>query len=81
MLHVEKLRFAASFTHKQAVQLMTGKPSEYNSKLYSDEYKRKFKADDVTAQVGTKESKLILAINGQRIGERFKGNLNSYDKI
>lgn len=43
---------------------MTGKPMEYSGELYSDEHKRRFKADDVTAQVGRLEGKLMLAING-----------------
>ena len=54
------------------IQRMIGKPMEYSGELYSDEHKRRFKANDVTAQVGRLEGKLMLAINGANIGEWFK---------
>lgn len=72
MLYVEKLCLTIGFTHEQTKHLMTGKPLVYNDKLHFDEHKRKFKTDDVTAQVGKKEGELILAINEQHIGEWFK---------
>lgn len=52
--------------------LMTGKPLPYNGELYSDEHRRKFKTNDVTAKVGTNNGKLILTIDGLHIGEWFK---------
>lgn len=52
--------------------LMDCKPLPYNGELYSDEHRRKFKTNDVTAKVGTNNGKLILAIDGLHIGEWFK---------
>lgn len=72
MLRVEKQCLAVGFTKEQTTRLMTGKPMEYRGEPYSDEHKHKFKADDVTAQVGRLEGKLMLAINGANIGEWFK---------
>ena len=72
MLRIEKLCLAVGFTHEQTAHLMTGKPLPYNGELYSDEYRRKFKTNDVTAKVGTNNGKLILAIDGLHIGEWFK---------
>ena len=72
MLRIEKLCFAVGFTHEQTAHLMTGKPLPYNGELYSDEHRRKFKTNDVTAKVGTNNGKLILAIDGLHIGEWFK---------
>ena len=60
------------FTHEQTAHLMTGKPLPYNGELYSDEHRRKFRTNDVTAKVGTNNGKLILAIDGLHIGEWFK---------
>ena len=72
MLRIEKLCLAVGFTHEQTAHLMTGKPLPYNGELYSDEHRRKFKTNDVTAKVGTNNRKLILAIDGLHIGEWFK---------
>ena len=72
MLRIEKLCLAVGFTHEQTAHLMTGKPLPYNGELYSDEHRRKFKTNDVTAKVGTNNGKLILAIDGLHIGEWFK---------
>lgn len=72
MLRIEKLCLAVGFTHEQTAHLMTGKPLLYNGELYSDEHRRKFKTNDVTAKVGTNNGKLILAIDGLHIGEWFK---------
>lgn len=72
MLRVEKQCLAVGFTKEQTARLMTGKPMEYSGELYSDEHKRSFKADDVTAQVGRLDGKLTLAINGTSLGEWFK---------
>ena len=72
MLRIEKLCLAVGFTHEQTAHLMTGKPLPYNGELYSDESRRKFKTNDVTAKVGTNNGKLILAIDGLHIGEWFK---------
>ena len=72
MLRIEKLCLAVGFTHEQTAHLMTGKPLPYNGELYSDEHRRKFRTNDVTAKVGTNNGKLILAIDGLHIGEWFK---------
>jgi len=72
MLQVEERCLAAGFTREQTAHLMTGKALDYSGELYSEEHQRKFKAENVTAKVGTSAGKLILAINGQRIGEWFK---------
>ena len=72
MLRIENLCLAVGFTHEQTAHLMTGKPLPYNGELYSDEHRRKFRTNDVTAKVGTNNGKLILAIDGLHIGEWFK---------
>ena len=72
MLRIEKLCLAVGFTHEQTAHLMTSKPLPYNGELYSDEHRRKFRTNDVTAKVGTNNGKLILAIDGLHIGEWFK---------
>ena len=59
MLRIEKLCLAVGFTHEQTANLMTGKPLPYNGELYSDEHRRKFRTNDVTAKVGTNNGKLI----------------------
>ena len=51
---------------------MTGKPMEYSREFYSDEHKRRFKANGVTAQVGSLEGRFMLAVDGTNIGEWFK---------
>lgn len=66
---IKALRLVVGFTHEQTAHLMTGKPLPYNGELYSDEHRRKFKTNDVTAKVGTNNGKLILAIDGLHIGE------------
>ena len=71
MLRIEKLCLAVGFTHEQTAHLMTSKPLPYNGELYSDEHRRKFRTNDVTAKVGTNNGKLILAIDGLHIGCRY----------
>ena len=80
MLRIEKLCLAVGFTHEQTAHLMTGKPLPYNGELYSDEHRRKFKTNDVTAKVGTNNGKLILAIDGRISGNGSRNNLNDYNR-
>ena len=52
---------------------------EYSGELYSEEHKRKFKTERAGFQVvkdPRDKSKLVLAINGQLIGEWFKEQFN-----
>lgn len=81
MLQVEERCLAAGFTREQTAHLMTGKALDYSGELYSEEHQRKFKAENVTAKVGTSAGKLILAINGQRIGEWFKEQFEKLHKM
>ena len=51
----------------------------YEGELYSEEHKRKFKTERAGFQVvkdPRDKSKLVLAINGQLIGEWFKEQFN-----
>ncbi len=81
MLRIENLCLAVGFTHEQTAHLMTGKPLPYNGELYSDEHRRKFRTNDVTAKVGTNNGKLILAIDGLHIGNGSRNNLNDYNRM
>lgn len=55
---------------------MLGEKIEHNGILYSEEHKRNFQADKITAQVlkssNADKSKLFLYIDGQSISDWFK---------
>ena len=69
------------FDERQTATLVSSKPLEYAGELYSEEHKRKFTAENVTARItadDTDRRKLTLKINGQPIGEWFK---EQFDKL
>ena len=61
---------------------MSGERVEYCGTLYSEEHKRNFKAEKVTAQVlkntDVDRNKLFLHIDGQSISDWFKEQLNKF---
>ncbi|WP_405370442.1 hypothetical protein [Phocaeicola sp.] len=60
---------------KQTATLISGKPIFYEGELYSEEHKRRFKAENSGSQVvkdPKDKSKLVLCIEGKPIGEWFK---------
>lgn len=72
MLNLERLCLAVGFSQEQTAVLMMGKPLEYSGELYSEEHKRKFMANEVTAKVFTDKGKFVLTIDLQPIGDWFK---------
>ena len=81
MLRMENLCRLVGFDERQTATLVNGKPLEYAGELYSEEHKRKFTAENVTARIAADDTdgrKLTLKINGQPIGEWFK---ERFDKL
>ena len=76
MLRMEKLCYAIGFTKDMINSLLTKKEAiRCNGRIYSEEHKRKFDIKNDIFKVGknpTDDSKLILTINRQPIGEWFK---------
>ena len=79
LVHMEKFCLKVGFNERQTAMLISGKPLFYEGELYSEEHKRKFKTERAGFQVvkdPRDKSKLVLAINGQLIGEWFKEQFN-----
>lgn len=79
LVHMEKFCLKVGFNERQTATLISGKPLFYEGELYSEEHKRKFKTERAGFQVvkgPSDKSKLVLAINGQLIGEWFKEQFN-----
>ena len=79
LVHMEKFCLKVGFNERQTATLISGKPLFYEGELYSEEHKRKFKTERAGFQVvkdPRDKSKLVLAINGQLIGEWFKEQFN-----
>ena len=76
MLRMEKLCYAIEFTKDMINSLLTKKEAiRCNGRIYSEEHKRKFDIKNDIFKVEknpTDDSKLILTINRQPIGEWFK---------
>ena len=76
MLRMEKLCYAIGFTKDMINSLLTKKEAiRCNGRIYSEEHKRKFDIKNDIFKVEknpTDDSKLILTINRQPIGEWFK---------
>ena len=76
MLRMEKLCAAIGFTKEMIESLLTKKEAiRCNGRIYSEEYRRKFDIRNDIFKVEknpTDDSKLVLTINRQPIGEWFK---------
>lgn len=76
MLRIEKLCYAIGFTKDMIDCLLTKKDAiQCNGKIYSEEHRRKFEIKNGIFKVEknpTDDSKLVLTINRQLIGEWFK---------
>jgi len=75
LVYMEKFCLKVGFTERQTATLISGKPLFYEGELYSEEHRRRFTTERPGFQVvkdPTDKSKLVLAINGQLIGEWFK---------
>ena len=76
MLRMEKLCYAIGFTKDMINSLLTKKEAiRCNGRIYSEEHKRKFDIKNDIFKVEknpTDDSKLILTINRQPIGEWFR---------
>ena len=76
MLRMEKLCVAIGFTKEMIESLLTKKEAiRCNGKIYSEEYRRKFDIKNDVFKVErnpTDDTKLVLTINRQPIGEWFK---------
>ena len=76
LFRMERLCRIVGFSTEQTAKLMLGERIEHNGILYSEEHKRNFQADKITAQVlktsNADKSKLFLYINGQSISDWFK---------
>ncbi|WP_300764948.1 mobilization protein [uncultured Bacteroides sp.] len=76
MLRVEKLCAAIGFTKEMIESLLTKKEAiRCNGRIYSEEHRRKFDIKNDIFKVEknpTDDSKLVLTINRQPIGEWFK---------
>ena len=78
---MEKFCLKVGFNERQITTLISGKPLFYEGELYSEEHRRKFKTERAGFQVvkdPTDKAKFARAINGQLIGEWFKGQ---FDKL
>lgn len=80
LFRMERLCRVVGFSVEQTAKLMSGEKIEHSGTLYSEEHKRNFKAEKVTAQVfkntDVDRNKLFLHINGQSISDWFKEQFN-----
>ncbi|EXZ17457.1 putative mobilization protein [Bacteroides fragilis str. J-143-4] len=76
MLRMEKLCYAIGFTKDMVNSLLTKKEAiRCNGKIYSEEHRRKFEIKNDIFKIEknpTDDSKLVLTINRQPIGEWFR---------
>lgn len=76
LFRMERFCRVVGFSSEQTAKLMSGEKIEHSGTLYSEEHKRNFKAEKVTAQVfkntDVDRNKLFLHINGQSISNWFK---------
>lgn len=83
---MERLCHIVGFSTEQTVKLMLGEKIEHNGTLYSEEYKRNFATDKVTAQIVTDstvgKNKLMLIINQKNVSDWFREQFNKlYQRI
>ena len=75
---MERLCRVVGFSTEQTAKLMLGEKIEHNGTLYSEEYKRNFVTDKVTAQIVTAstvgKNKLVLIINRKNVSDWFRGS-------
>ena len=80
LFRMERLCRVVGFSSEQTVKLMSGEKIEHSGTLYSEEHRRNFKAEKVTAQVfkntDVDRNKLFLHIDGQSISDWFKEQFN-----
>lgn len=75
LVRMEKFCLKVGFSERQTATLISGKPLFHEGELYSEEHRRKFTTERAGFQVvkdPKDKSRLVLAINGQPIGEWFK---------
>ena len=80
LFRMERLCRAVGFSTEQTAKLMCGEKIEHSGTLYSEEHRRNFKAEKVTAQVlknsDVDRNRLFLRIDGQSISDWFKEQFN-----
>lgn len=76
LFRMERLCHVVGFSTEQTAKLMLGEKIEHSGILYSEEHKRNFQVDKITAQVlknsNADKSKMFLYIDGQSISDWFK---------
>lgn len=79
---IEKLCRVVGFSTEQTAKLMLGEKIEHNGTLYSEEYKRTFATDRVTAQIITDstvgKNKWILIINRKNVSDWFREQFSKF---
>lgn len=86
LFRMERLCHILGFSTEQTAKLMLGEKIEHNGTLYSEEYKRNFATDKVTAQIVTdsivEKNKLMLIINRKNVSDRFREQFSKlYQRI
>lgn len=86
LFRMERLCRVVGFSTEQTAKLMLGEKIEHNGTLYSEEYKRKFVTDKVTAQIVTDstvgKNKLMLIINRKNVSDWFREQFSKlYQRI
>lgn len=80
LFRMEVLCRTVGFSAEQTARLVCGEKIEHSGMLYSEEHKRRFKAEKVMAQVlknsGIDRNRLFLHVNGQGISDWFKEQLD-----
>ncbi|MCM1218551.1 MAG: plasmid recombination protein [Lachnospiraceae bacterium] len=75
MIRMENVCRTIGFDDKQIETLIKGKTLEYSGELYSEEYRKQFKAENVIVRISSDEinnRKLVLKIDGRPIVRWFK---------
>ena len=86
LFRMERLCHIVGFSTEQTAKLMLGEKIEHNGTLYSEEYKRNFATDKVTAQIVTDstvgKNKLMLIINQKNVSDWFREQFSKlYQRI
>ena len=86
LFRMERLCRVVGFSTEQTAKLMLGEKIEHNGTLYSEEYKRNFVTDKVTAQIVTAstvgKNKLVLIINRKNVSDWFREQFSKlYQRI
>lgn len=88
LFRMERLCRVVGFSTEQTAKLMLGEKIEHNGTLYSEEYKRNFVTDKVTAQIVTAstvgKNKLVLIINRKMFpigsGSSLANSIKGYNR-